>query len=109
MAPVLAHDKALVTGANGYIAALVVRTLLEQGYSVLGTVRSASKGEHLKRTFASYGDKFGIAVVEDITQVRNLILTILSVVWLSDVTCIAGRFRRSSQRCAAGGAHCESG
>lgn len=69
MSPVPAPAKALVTGANGYIAAWVVRTLLEQGYAVLGTVRTASKGEHLRKIFASHGDKFEIAVVEDITKV----------------------------------------
>jgi nucleoside-diphosphate-sugar epimerase len=63
--------KALVTGANGYIAAWIVQTPLEQGYNVLGTVRSASKGEHLKRLFSAYGDKFELAVVEDITKVRT--------------------------------------
>ena len=83
MSPVPAPAKALVTGANGYLAAWVVRTLLEQGYAVpVGTVRSASKGEHLKRIFASYGDKFSIAVVEDITKVcASSILLIGRISW----------------------------
>ncbi|KAI0314138.1 D-lactaldehyde dehydrogenase [Amylostereum chailletii] len=68
MSPVPAPAKVLVTGANGYIAAWVVRTLLEQGYSVRGTVRSASKGAHLASLFAEYGDKFEVVVVEDITK-----------------------------------------
>ncbi|VDC04351.1 unnamed protein product [Peniophora sp. CBMAI 1063] len=63
-----APAKALVTGANGFVGAWVVRTLLEQGYSVVGVVRAASKGDHLKRMFSSYGDKFTIALVEDITK-----------------------------------------
>ena len=70
MPAVISPAKALVTGANGFVAAWVVRALLEDGFSVVGTVRSASKGEHLKRQFASYGDKFEIKVVEDITAVR---------------------------------------
>lgn len=61
--------KVLVTGANGYIAAWLVRLLLEDGYSVRGTVRSASKGAFLQKLFAGFGDKFEIAVVEDITKV----------------------------------------
>ncbi|KAA1477465.1 D-lactaldehyde dehydrogenase [Dentipellis sp. KUC8613] len=68
MSPVPPPAKVLVTGANGYIAAWVVRTLLEQGYSVRGTVRTASKGDHLKKIFSSYGDKFELVVVEDITK-----------------------------------------
>ncbi|KAL6299277.1 NAD-P-binding protein [Sparassis latifolia] len=60
--------KVLVTGANGYIAIWVVRTLLEQGYAVRGTVRSHSKAKHLHKTFKSYGDKLEIVIVEDITK-----------------------------------------
>ena len=36
-------DKILVSGANGYLAMWVVRTFLERGYAVRGTVRSESK------------------------------------------------------------------
>ncbi|KAF8060711.1 D-lactaldehyde dehydrogenase [Lyophyllum atratum] len=61
-------DKVLVTGANGFIAAWVVRRFLEKGYAVRGTVRSADKGKHLQESFKSYGDKFEIAVVHDITK-----------------------------------------
>ncbi|THH19273.1 hypothetical protein EW146_g1844 [Bondarzewia mesenterica] len=69
MPAVAPPSKVLVSGANGYIAAWVIRTLLEKGYSVRGTVRSASKGDHLKKLFAQYGDKFELVVVEDITKV----------------------------------------
>ncbi|EFI28545.1 D-lactaldehyde dehydrogenase [Coprinopsis cinerea okayama7 len=61
-------SKILVTGANGYIPIWVVRRLLEKGYSVRGTVRSADKGQHLQDTFKSYGDKLEIVVVPDITK-----------------------------------------
>ncbi|KAL5504579.1 hypothetical protein ACEPAH_7240 [Sanghuangporus vaninii] len=40
--------KVLVTGANGFIAAWVVRTLLENGFSVRGTVREESKSTFLR-------------------------------------------------------------
>lgn len=63
-------SKVLVSGANGFIAIWVVRSLLEKGYAVRGTVRSAEKGEHLKKLFAQYGDKHEVVVVEDITEVR---------------------------------------
>ncbi|KZO93873.1 NAD(P)-binding protein [Calocera viscosa TUFC12733] len=60
--------KVLVTGANGYIAVWIVRILLEQGYAVRGTVRSASKGAYLKKLFEKEGEKFEYVVVEDITK-----------------------------------------
>ncbi|KAJ6571117.1 NAD(P)-binding protein [Mycena capillaripes] len=66
--PAITSGKVLVSGANGYIAVWVVRTLLEEGYSVRGAVRSADKGTHLKEVFASYGDKFELVVVPDITK-----------------------------------------
>lgn len=68
MPAVQAPAKVLVSGANGYIAAWVVQELLDQGYSVRGTVRSAEKGEHLKKLFAKFGDKHEVVVVEDITK-----------------------------------------
>ena len=67
--PAVNSGKILVTGANGFIAIWVVRSLLEHGFSVRGTVRSLAKGEHVKKTFASYGDKLEIVVVPDITSV----------------------------------------
>ncbi len=68
--PAISSGKVLVTGANGFIAVWVVKTLLEQGFAVRGTVRSESKAAHLRETFASYGDKLEIVIVEDITKVR---------------------------------------
>lgn len=62
--------KVLVSGANGYIAVWVVRKLLEKGFAVRGTVRSDAKGVFLKETFKSYGDKFELVIVPDITKVR---------------------------------------
>ena len=74
MAPLVAPgSKILVTGANGFIAIYVVQRLLQDGYSVRGTVRSASKGEHLKKVFSEYGDKLELVVVDDFTKVRHRI------------------------------------
>jgi len=68
--PVVAPgSKILVSGANGFIAVWLVRTLLEHGYSVRGTVRSKEKSAFLVDKFKSYGDKFELVVVEDITKV----------------------------------------
>src|ERR1700761_6129382 len=82
----MSSGKVLVTGANGFIAAVsrglvmsppqltaiiqwVVRSLLEEGFSVRGTVRSEAKGAHLRRQFASYGDRLELVIVPDIIKV----------------------------------------
>ncbi|KAI6044391.1 hypothetical protein EDC04DRAFT_2938172 [Pisolithus marmoratus] len=61
-------SKVLVSGANGYIAMWIIRDLLEHGYSVRGTVRSAAKGEYVKMYFAGYGVKLEMVVIEDIVK-----------------------------------------
>ncbi|KAF8206881.1 hypothetical protein K438DRAFT_1577352 [Mycena galopus ATCC 62051] len=66
--PAVTSGKVLVSGANGFVAAWVVRTLLEEGFSVRGAVRSEQKGSHLKKIFSSNGDKFELAIVPDIAQ-----------------------------------------
>ena len=68
--PAITSGKVLVTGANGYIAVWIVKLLLEAGFSVRGTVRAESKAAHLRTLFKSYGDKFEVVIVEDITKVR---------------------------------------
>ncbi|KAJ7328468.1 hypothetical protein DFH08DRAFT_1024006 [Mycena albidolilacea] len=66
--PAISTGKVLVSGANGFIATWVVRTLLEQGFAVRGAVHSVKKCRHLCDTFAAYGDKPELAAVPDITQ-----------------------------------------
>ena len=75
--------KVLVSGANGFVAIWLVRTLLEKGYSVRGTVRSAAKGKHLEKLFGEYGDRLELVIVDDITKVvpltpgfGNIVLTL---------------------------------
>jgi len=65
MAPVTSPSKVLVSGASGYIAAWVVKCILDRGHTVIGTVRSSSKGEYLQKQF---GEKFSYVIVEDIAQ-----------------------------------------
>lgn len=71
--------RVLVTGANGYIGMWVVRILLERGFHVRGTVRSAEKGKHVTEYFTSlgYGDRLQLVVVGDIAEVsvRNTFWT----------------------------------
>lgn len=59
----------LVTGANGYIAFWIVKYLLEKGYNVRGTVRSADKGAYLRKTFQDHANKLELSCVTDITAV----------------------------------------
>ena len=68
-------SKVLVSGANGYLAMWVVRTLLERGFSVRGTVRTEDKGESMKEYFKSlgYGDEVEVVVVDDIEKVGDLV------------------------------------
>ena len=62
-----------MTGANGYIAVWIVKSLLDAGFSVRGTVRSESKAGYLREHLKSFGDKLEIVVVKDITKVRRWI------------------------------------
>ncbi|TBU38651.1 NAD(P)-binding protein [Dichomitus squalens] len=66
--PAIHSGKVLVTGASGYIAVWVVKTLLDRGFSVRGTVRSKSKGQVLKEVFKTYGETLEYVIVEDIAK-----------------------------------------
>ena len=71
--PALDTGKVFVTGANGFIGVWLCKTLLDRGFSVRGSVRNESKATHLRKMFASFEDKFEIAIVEDMLQVRRLL------------------------------------
>ncbi|CAE6431438.1 unnamed protein product [Rhizoctonia solani] len=60
--------KILLTGANGYLAVHAVKDLLDRGYTVVGTVRSESKGEELVKLFPAYTGKLSYAVVPNIVE-----------------------------------------
>ena len=49
-----------LTGANGFIGANIAKNLIEKGYKVIGTVRTAEKGDKLKRQL---GENFTYEVV----------------------------------------------
>ncbi|KAI0286184.1 hypothetical protein BC826DRAFT_1093568 [Russula brevipes] len=68
MVAVSSPAKVLVTGANGYLATWVVKSYLEAGYSVRGTVRSLARSAFLKDRFGHYGERFELVVVEDIAR-----------------------------------------
>ena len=69
--PAVTSGKVLVTGANGFVAGWVIKSLLGAGFSVRGTVRSESKAASLRGAFASFGDRFEAVTVPDLT-VRKL-------------------------------------
>lgn len=49
--------KVLVTGATGFIASHTILALINKGYDVRGTARSASKAEQLNATLSKYAGK----------------------------------------------------
>lgn len=53
-----------VSGATGFIASTTVKELISRGYTVVGSVRSPSKGEKLKKHFPS---GFSYEVVPDLS------------------------------------------
>lgn len=55
-----------VTGATGFVAQHVIKLLLSKGYKVVGTVRSAAKGDHLKTLYAT--ENFSYEIVSDIVS-----------------------------------------
>lgn len=61
-----------MTGANGFLALWVVKSLLDAGYSVRGTVRSPSKVAELHDIFKEHADRLEVVVVPDFTKVRTL-------------------------------------
>ncbi|EKM51496.1 uncharacterized protein PHACADRAFT_199005 [Phanerochaete carnosa HHB-10118-sp] len=66
--PAVPKGTVLVSGCNGYVAVWVVKQLLEDGYTVRGTVRRESSIPYLKDLFGSYGDRFENIIVPDITK-----------------------------------------
>ncbi|KAM9908667.1 hypothetical protein OXX79_000216 [Metschnikowia pulcherrima] len=60
----------LVSGASGFIAQHIVRLLISKGYNVIGTVRSAQKGDRLKSNLSS--KQFTYEIVPDISSPNAL-------------------------------------
>ena len=58
----------LVTGASGFVAAHVMNEFLDNGYHVVGTVRSEASAGNVRETHGKYGDKLSFAIVKDITE-----------------------------------------
>ncbi|EMG50562.1 hypothetical protein G210_2198 [Candida maltosa Xu316] len=60
-----------VSGASGFIAQELVKQLLQKGYTVIGSVRSPSKGDSLKSNLLKLNlpsDRFNYEIVPDISS-----------------------------------------
>lgn len=55
----------LVTGANGYIASVTIKTLLDRGYQVRGTVRSVEKHGWMRDYF---GPSFSLVEIPELSK-----------------------------------------
>lgn len=59
--------KTLLTGANGFVAASILDELISQGHSVVGSVRSAAKGQQILDRHPEYKGHLDFVVVADYT------------------------------------------
>lgn len=77
-------SKVLVTGATGFIASHTILELVNKGYSVRGTARSASKADQLNTTLSAYAAKpIEIELVSaDLTQDEGWIKAMEGVTYL---------------------------
>ncbi|ODN78742.1 hypothetical protein L202_04305 [Cryptococcus amylolentus CBS 6039] len=66
MSPIAKGDLVLITGASGFVAAHITNELLRSGYRVRGTVRSAAKGEYLRKLY--HGQPFEYVIIKDVEQ-----------------------------------------
>jgi len=63
------NQTVFVTGATGFIAQYIIDQLLQQGYTVIGSVRSIEKGDNLKRLFDN--DRFSYEIIKDLTDSKE--------------------------------------
>ncbi|KAJ7480007.1 NAD-P-binding protein [Mycena galericulata] len=64
----MSHGVVLITGITGFLATHTALALLEAGYSVKGTARTAAKAEAWVSKFATHKERYDYAVVSDITS-----------------------------------------
>lgn len=60
--------KILLTGGSGFIAAHILEQLLQQGHSVVTTVRSEDKAQKIREAYKDAGERLDIAIVPDIAR-----------------------------------------
>lgn len=64
MPAVNAPAKVMVTGASGFVAAWVIKNLLDEGYVVRGTLRSIGKAKHYNNIFKKEVEEARLEFVE---------------------------------------------
>ena len=65
----------IVTGATGFLAQYVIKKFIDEGYKVIGTVRSQEKGLNIVEKFSN--PNFSFEVIEDLAnfdQVHKVVL-----------------------------------
>lgn len=61
--------RVLLTGGSGFIASHILESLLDHGYSVVATVRSAQKGQQILDAHKHLGkEKLDFVIVEDVRK-----------------------------------------
>ncbi|TQS31504.1 hypothetical protein Golomagni_08212, partial [Golovinomyces magnicellulatus] len=60
--------KFLLTGGSGFIAAHILERLLQQGHTVVTTVRSEDKAQRIRDAYKSSSDRLEVVIVPDIAQ-----------------------------------------
>lgn len=58
----------LLTGANSFLAAHVINSLIKAGHNVTGTVRRAAAGDEIFALHPEWKSHLDIVIVEDITS-----------------------------------------
>lgn len=58
----------LLTGANSFVAAHIIDSLIKAGHHVTGTVRRAASGDAVQTLHPEWKDSFDTVVVGDITD-----------------------------------------
>jgi nucleoside-diphosphate-sugar epimerase len=61
-------QRILLTGANGFIGAVILEKLLQQGFSVRAVIRSEAKAKQLLADFPNKGSQLDYGIVPDITS-----------------------------------------
>jgi NADPH-dependent methylglyoxal reductase len=64
----MATQTILVTGANGYVAAGIIKAALAKGYNIRGTVRSETAVTTVRETFPEHASRISFAIVKDMTK-----------------------------------------
>ncbi|KAL4791879.1 hypothetical protein BDV19DRAFT_400984 [Aspergillus venezuelensis] len=58
--------KVLLTGGSGFVASHILNVLLERGYSVTTTVRSAAKGDKILQSYKTGKNQLSYVIIKDI-------------------------------------------